>query len=260
MEELNVDLNERRVDGDGEAYTFKDYVDFYGFKIGLTRWQTNSAEQPVDTIVGHPDSRAEQSGDINDAEQPVDTIVGRPQSRAEQPEDINSAAQPVDISASSVRSVVQPDRIPFRFAFSLGSRCWMSRSMQLNKRRGPLGPFDYMVSNMPMVAHILRDRFELFLDKANLRRQGGFWGHSVYSSLVSDSVLFRHSKPSDFDAIMPRRVDRLRGAMAEPFMKIFLVGTTAAAYSLEHALGLRGALLDTGVRNFNLIVLVLHRA
>ena len=78
--------------------------------VALTRWQTNSAEQPVDTIVGHPQSRAEQSGDINSAEQPVDTIVGRPESRAEQPEDINSAAQPVDISASSVRSVVQPDR------------------------------------------------------------------------------------------------------------------------------------------------------
>ena len=41
-------------------------------------------------------------------------------------------------------------------------------------------------------------------------------------------------------------------------MKMFLVGTTAAAYSFEDALALRESLLDIGVRNFNLVVLVLH--
>ena len=75
-------------------------------------------------------------------------------------------------------------RTGFHYAFSLGNRCWMSRSMQLNKRRGALGPFDYMSSTMPMVSHILRDKFRPFLDKNNLRRQPGGWDHCVYSSFV----------------------------------------------------------------------------
>ena len=56
MEELSLDLNERRVDGDGVAYTFEEYVDICGFSLeeqlcvaALSRWRTNSAEQPVDT-------------------------------------------------------------------------------------------------------------------------------------------------------------------------------------------------------------------
>jgi hypothetical protein len=88
MEALSLNLTERRVVWDGETYTFEEYVDFYGFQSALTRWQTNSAEQPVDTIVGHPESRAEQPGDIN------------------------SAAQPVDLTASSVSSVVMARKPP----------------------------------------------------------------------------------------------------------------------------------------------------
>ena len=150
--------------------------------------------------------------------------------------------------------------VRYHHAFSLGNRCWMSRSMHLSKRRGPLGPFDYMVSTMPMISHILRDNFQLFLDKARLRKQGGHWGHDLYSSFTRDGVLFRHYKPGDFDETIPRRVERLRGAMGDPEMKIFLVGSTAAAYSLGDASALRESLLVSGVRNFNLTVLVLHAA
>ena len=53
-------LSERRVAWDGAAYTFAEYADHYGFQSAHDLWQTNSAEQPVDTIVGHPESRAEQ--------------------------------------------------------------------------------------------------------------------------------------------------------------------------------------------------------
>ena len=132
--------------------------------------------------------------------------------------------------------------------------------MQLNKRRGALGPFDYMVSTMPMISHILRDNFQFFLDKTQLRKQLGYWGHNVYSPFTHDGVLFRHYKPIDFDELIPRRVGRLREVMEKPLMKMFLVGTTAAVYSLEDALALRESLLDFGVRKFNLTVLVLHTA
>ena len=53
METLNLNLTEHRGARDGKAYTFAEYVDFYGFQCALTLWQTNSAEQPVDTNVGH---------------------------------------------------------------------------------------------------------------------------------------------------------------------------------------------------------------
>jgi len=78
MEELSLDLNEGRVVGDGVAYTFEEYVDICGFSLeeqlcvaALSRWRTNSAEQPVDTIGANPESLAEQHGDINSAAQPV---------------------------------------------------------------------------------------------------------------------------------------------------------------------------------------------
>ena len=85
METVNFGLNERRVDQDGQAYTFQEYLEFYGFQSGKTRWKSNSAERLVDAIVGRPESRAEQHGNIN------------------------SDAPPVDITASSVSSVVKPD-------------------------------------------------------------------------------------------------------------------------------------------------------
>ena len=56
MEALSLNLAERRVACDGESYTFKESVDFYGFNA-LSRWQTSSAEQPVDTIVGQSESK-----------------------------------------------------------------------------------------------------------------------------------------------------------------------------------------------------------
>ena len=132
--------------------------------------------------------------------------------------------------------------------------------MQLNKLKGALGPFDYMVSTMPMISHILRDNFQSFLDEAQLLKQKGSWGHRVYSPFTHDGVLFRHHQPIDFREVLPRRVDRLREAMEKPVMKMFLVGTTVAAYSLEDAVALRDSLLDCGVRKFQLTVLVLHAA
>ena len=100
-----LSLSDRRVAGNGEAYTFAEYVDYYGFQSALSLWQTNSAEHPVDTIVGHLESRAEHPRDINSAEESVGTIVSNPQSRA-YPDRIhpqNSAEQPVRITASHPR-------------------------------------------------------------------------------------------------------------------------------------------------------------
>ena len=102
MEASSINLNERRVAQNGEAYTFAEYVDFFGFQHALTLWQTHSAEQPVDTTGGPPESRAEQPGDMNSAEQPVDTTVGPPESRASQTDDPESRAeQPGDMNSAA---------------------------------------------------------------------------------------------------------------------------------------------------------------
>jgi hypothetical protein len=132
--------------------------------------------------------------------------------------------------------------------------------MQPNKRRGALGPFDYMVSTMPRISHILQDNFCFFPDKTHLRKQLGSWAHNASSPFTHDGVLFRHYKPIGSDEVTPRRVGRLREVMEKPLIKMLLVGTTAAVYSLEDALALRESLLDSGVRKFNLTVLVLHTA
>ena len=34
-----LNLNERRIDLDGEAYTFEEFATYYGFDSGLAMWQ-----------------------------------------------------------------------------------------------------------------------------------------------------------------------------------------------------------------------------
>ena len=62
-----LDLNERRIALDGEAYTFEEFATYYGFATGLANWQnskcldsSDSVEQPVGTTASHPDDSAEQ--------------------------------------------------------------------------------------------------------------------------------------------------------------------------------------------------------
>ncbi len=47
-----LNLNERRIAWDGEAYTFEEFATHYGFATGLARWRSSdSAEQPVTATV-----------------------------------------------------------------------------------------------------------------------------------------------------------------------------------------------------------------
>ena len=50
-ESIVLNLNERRIARDGEAYTLGEFAEFYGFKSGLAIWQQSecqdSAEQPA---------------------------------------------------------------------------------------------------------------------------------------------------------------------------------------------------------------------
>ena len=64
-----LNLNERRMAWDGEAYTFLQFVEYYGVTAGLAHWMLDSAEQPV----GPTASFAEGS-----AEQPVGIIASLP--------------------------------------------------------------------------------------------------------------------------------------------------------------------------------------
>ena len=43
---LSLNLTERRLARDGEAYTFAQYADFYGFQSALTLWQTRASGFP----------------------------------------------------------------------------------------------------------------------------------------------------------------------------------------------------------------------
>ena len=71
--EVSEIVTERNVDAIGISEVFNQKEDYL---------KGVSAEQPVDTIVGHLESRAEHPRDINSAEESVGTIVSNPQSRA----------------------------------------------------------------------------------------------------------------------------------------------------------------------------------
>ena len=68
-----VDLQERRIAWDGEAYTFEEFATHYGLSSALGLWQKSecldSAEQPVSITGGHP---------VDSAARPVDMIASRP--------------------------------------------------------------------------------------------------------------------------------------------------------------------------------------
>jgi hypothetical protein len=57
-----LNLNERRIDLDGEAYTFEEFASYHGFASGITIWQKSerldSADQPVVITVSPPEDSA----------------------------------------------------------------------------------------------------------------------------------------------------------------------------------------------------------
>ena len=87
-----LDLNERRIASDGEAYTFEQFATYYDFKTALAMWQEaeglDSAEQPVNTdslsIPEGQDARLSRN-ELAAVARPVDTITGRPEDSVEQP-------------------------------------------------------------------------------------------------------------------------------------------------------------------------------
>ena len=57
-----VNLLERRRDWDGQAYTFLEFVAFYGATAGLAYWRLGGAEQPVDPTASSAESSDPQPG------------------------------------------------------------------------------------------------------------------------------------------------------------------------------------------------------
>ena len=88
-----LNLNERRVAWDGEAYALEEFAEFYGFANGLAIWQQSecqdSAEQPVGITASHSQDEnnaaqpvgitASHSHDEDSAEQPGGTTAGHPE-------------------------------------------------------------------------------------------------------------------------------------------------------------------------------------
>ena len=110
MEALNLNLTEHRGARDGKAYTFAEYVDFYGFQCALTLWQTNSAEQPVDTNVGHTlslnltERRVARDGDAYTFAEYADFYGFQSALTLWQ---TNSAEQPVDINRIHLQNTAE---------------------------------------------------------------------------------------------------------------------------------------------------------
>ena len=158
----------------------------------------------------------------------------------------------------SFAPLVPPVATPFSYAVSLGGGCFVARTMHLNGFRCAAGPFDYMVATPALVAHCLDDNFRSYLDKDQLRREHGGWGHNTLSSYADASkhgAIFQHYRPDDWNETLPRRVERFRQVVSSTKRKLFVLGNKTEPEYLEDVRMVKHKLIQYGCDWFDLLVL-----
>jgi len=75
---------------------------------------------------------------------------------------------------------------------SIGSFCVSAEMLQLGGRRLQAFPFDYILSSLPMIRHIIEDRCKIFLDKNYLVKKGEETFHSFYHRYLDTPYLRKH--------------------------------------------------------------------
>jgi hypothetical protein len=103
-------------------------------------------------------------------------------------------ASPVDGCVAKPASHPIRSTPVIRYAASLGSHCyasWLLSQMQLRKYALP---FDYIFSDLGMVAHCISDDFKSFLDISQYERidDAGRCAHEFYSKQFNRSVIYNH--------------------------------------------------------------------
>jgi hypothetical protein len=130
------------------------------------------------------------------------------------------------------------------FVVSLGTHCFTSSMLQRLRLRPFAGPFDWLFTNIGMIAHCVQDDFKVFLDpkffevvpssqrpdpKENLCE------HSYYRTEFGQRFVFNHTDPTTTEgfAYLTRCVQRMRAVLASPARKLFVCVLGRPAYSPE---------------------------
>jgi len=75
---------------------------------------------------------------------------------------------------------------------STGSICASSEILRVGGRRPQAFPFDYILSSLPMIRHIIENRCKIFLDKHYLVKRGDATFHSFYCNYLNTPYLRKH--------------------------------------------------------------------
>jgi hypothetical protein len=112
------------------------------------------------------------------------------------------------------------------YTASLGTHCYSAWLLDRVGARKYAGPFDWLFSDLGMIAHCIEDNFRLFLDptKYVILDEHGHCGHSFYGPRFDRSVIFNHHdmmQAKDYSHFV-RAVERFRRLLSSKGAKIFL--------------------------------------
>lgn len=121
----------------------------------------------------------------------------------------------------------------FHSAVSLGSFCHTAEWLRKLRYRAASGPFDWIFSNPGMVAHALRDDFQVFLDSSHyvpLERASADGtrhnrcDHRFYAERYGVFSMFNHHAPDQpkDHAFFCRAVERFRTGLRAPERQLYL--------------------------------------
>lgn len=153
---------------------------------------------------------------------------------------------------------------PMPMVLSLGTHCYTSSLMRRWGLRQAAGPFDWLFSTVPMIAHVLDDDFRTFLDRSQYtpvppdQRAAGPTAnrvhHEYYRSRFGVEYVFNHHDAHlDADhAHFVRAVERFRQNLAATTPKLFLV-TRWHALGFEQEMPALCEALAARTSNFRLL-------
>eukprot|EP00931_Biecheleriopsis_adriatica_P086813 TRINITY_DN61397_c0_g1_i1.p1 TRINITY_DN61397_c0_g1~~TRINITY_DN61397_c0_g1_i1.p1 ORF type:complete len:359 (+),score=75.92 TRINITY_DN61397_c0_g1_i1:39-1115(+) len=109
----------------------------------------------------------------------------------------------------------------FTHVMSLGSRCLVAECLRDEGLRRYSGPFDWIYSSPEMIEHCIKDDFAAFMDKKQIVRAGGSFGHKLYGPMLKRAVVFPHHNPGSKDREdFMRRTARFKKVISSPKRKL----------------------------------------
>ena len=164
---------------------------------------------------------------------------------------VSKSSIAVNLPALLAQTYGASDALPI---VSLGTHCFTSSFLSRWQLKRWSGPFDWLFSSMPMVAHCLSDNFQTLLDPAfytpvpmDQRRHGSMVNrvqHEYYRKEYHIEFVFNHHDVHLFDdhAYLVRCTARMRNLLDAIEPKVFMVATSYAPHSMSEAHSLASAL------------------